>query len=167
MINMRKLILFTVLIVKFATANSNNDIDIEKRQPIKIIASKAISTTISTPIFMQYIQYGKKTPSCSIILQEKEYKVIFFEQGDIDDYSNCNNIYPPIITKVNGKFYAAYKYSEEETRGSLIDGYIVISIKNNDFYICRNQENLSSKIKKAKKKTPKTLECVIENDKCL
>ncbi len=164
---MKKLILFTVLIVKFATANSNIDINIKKRQPIKIIASKMLSTTISTPIFMQYIQHEKKTPSCSIILQEKEYKVIFFEQGDIDDYSNCNNIYPPIITKVKGKFYAAYKYSEEETRGSLIDDYIIISIKNNDFHICKNQEILSSKIKKAKKKTPETLGLIIENDNCL
>lgn len=116
---------------------------------------------------MQYVQSGRKTPSCSIILQDKEYKVIFFEQGDINDYSNCNNIYPPITTKVDGKFYAAYKYSEEETRGSLIDDYIVISMENNDFHICKNQEDLSSKIKNKKKKTPKTLGRIIKNDKCL
>lgn len=164
---MKRLILFTVLIIKFATANSNNSIDIEKRRPIKTIASKMLSATISTPIFIQFIQAGKKTPSCSIILQEKEYRIIFFEQGDIEDYSNCNNIYPPIITKVKGEFYAAYKYSEEETRGSLVDDYTIISIKNNNFHICKNQEILSSKIKKTKKQTPKSLRFIIENNSCL
>lgn len=166
---MKKLILFAVLILAFASANSKNDIqvNIERCQPIKIIASEKLSTTTSTPIFMQYVQPGKRTPSCSIILQDKEYKVIFFEQGDINDYSNCNNIYPPITTKVDGKFYAVYKYSEEETRGSLIDDYIVIAMENNDFHICKNQENLSSKIRNTKKKTPQTLGWIIKNDKCL
>ncbi|WP_157725109.1 hypothetical protein [Vogesella sp. LIG4] len=164
---MKKPLIFIVLAAVSATANSTNSISIEKYLPIKTIAPEKIDATITTPSFIQYIQPGKRTPSCSIILQDKKYKVIFFEQDDTDDYSNCNKIYPPTITKIKGQFYAAYKYSEEETRGSLVDNYVVMSLTKNNFHICQNQEKIITSMKKTKKQTATSLSYIIEHSGCL
>ncbi|MTD33563.1 hypothetical protein [Paludibacterium denitrificans] len=164
---MKKLLFFFAIISICSIAKSTEINDTEKPKPIKIIAQKKIDTEIFTPIFIQYIQPGKRTPSCSIILKQKEYKVIFFEQNDIEDYSNCSKIYQPIITKIKGEFYAAYKYSEEETRGSLIDDYVVMSIKKNSFHICKNIDKITDIMKKSGKQTSKSLKFIIEKNSCL
>lgn len=165
---MKKLLTLAALIAISATANSTNIINIgQQYQLINSIAPEKIDENITTPSFIQYIQNGKRTPSCSIVLKNNEYKVIFFEPDDSEDYSNCNKIYPPIITNIKGKYYAAYKYSEEETRGSFIDGYVIMNLTKDSFHICQNQEKIAAAMKKSKKQVSKLLNSTIERNGCL
>ncbi|WP_143477816.1 hypothetical protein [Pseudogulbenkiania subflava] len=165
---MKKPLTLAALVVISVVANATNAIGVNQQyQLISSIASEEIDENITTPSFMQYMQNGKRTPSCSIILKNNEYKVVFFESDDSEDYSNCNKIYPPIITKIKGQYYAAYRYSEEETRGSFIDGYVVMNLTKNSFHICQNQEKITAEMKKSKKQTSKLLNSIIERNGCL
>lgn len=137
--------------------------DTEISEITKEIQSIEIKKGVQAPSFIQYIQKGRRTPSCTLFSLDFKSRIdiIKFDSGDEDDYSNCNKIYPPVIVVNQTVNYAVFRYLEEETKGSLINNYFTVRVVGNEFKECENNEEISRKIVQAKSKTKDEIRKII------
>jgi hypothetical protein len=121
---------------------------------------------LKTPEFIQYYQKGKRAPSCSLVNGKQVIDIISFDEGSDDDYSNCSEISRPIITKQNGKIFATYPYTDEQTKGELVSSFATIELDGDNFRLCSNSDEISELIRKSKKPTSQIISKIIKKKSC-
>lgn len=157
--------LLAIVLISAMAFCANADEQIDSGEKLVEIAPVKLADGVYTPAFIQYFQKSRPTPSCSLLKDGKRVDVIAFDEDSTDSYSNCNKIYPPIVAKVNGIFYASYKYLEEETRGHIAPGFVTIQIGKDKFSTCLN-DAIEQRLKKQKKVTSQNLEEIVLKQGC-
>ncbi|WP_225548050.1 hypothetical protein [Chromobacterium violaceum] len=137
----------------------------EKDEVINRVSQESIDG-LKTPEFIQYYQKGRRAPSCSLVNDKQVVDIISFDEGSDDDYSNCSEISKPIITKQNGKVFATYPYTDEQTKGELISSFATIELDGDNFRLCSNSDDISEAIRKSKKPASQIISRIIKKKSC-
>lgn len=142
---------FFISSTSFAEVSKNKNLEfpgLDAESVEQVIRPIKVEGNISTPYAVWFYKKGDLAPSCSLI-DSKKKSVILELVGPSDDrqFANCaQKLKDPLIFKVDQGNYAVYSYVSEETRGELSNGLKIVTLKEDAFYLCKEDSKISTYI---------------------
>lgn len=115
----------------------------------QVIEPKKVSAQIFTPYAVWFVRNNDIAASCALVDKENFNNILDMISPSDGQFGNCHQmLQEPIISYIDGNYYAIYTYVTEETRAELEKEYQLIKLTKIGFFKCKEDVSISEEIKK-------------------
>lgn len=115
----------------------------------KLIQPKKVTEQIYTPYAAWFVRKSEIAPGCALIDKTHLDNVLEMIVPSDGQFENCHQaIQEPVISFVDGNYYATYTYVVEETRAEFHQEYQLVKLTRDGFFPCKEESELSDRIHK-------------------